>query len=247
MLVLVAVFLSCISKMIDGKKYVQVLDESNFANIALDKQNDVLVAFFASQCAECKRIAPIYENVARSFRNERHCVLAQVNGDMENEIASRYNVKRYPTFKLFSKRIKQGRKYYGNITSEEKLIGFLNKQCGTSRRKDGGLDNVTGRTTPLDAIAKRFATRKLEREEVLLAAKNLRFTDKSEESNLRIYISIMERILLKGDSYVAKEIKRLEKLLNYSLESLSTLQGNTMSMKRNILYVFRENIARDEL
>merc|ERR1711962_155953 len=239
--VLLASFLS-----VSSTHNLQILNELNFDSVALNKSKNVLVAFFTSQCAECSEVLPGYEKVAETFRNEQDCVVAQVNGEKEKALAQRYDVKKFPTFKFFSKRIKLGRKYHGG-TSEEKLIAFLNKQCGTSRVSGGGLAEHVGRLKDLDAIAKEFMRDDAERKNVLEAAKRVPSDDSREKTMVDLYVQIMERILSKGDGYVELEIERLEKMLSSSQHKhMSLHQRDRLFLRKNILSAFRSDAALKE-
>lgn len=80
------------------------LDASNFDDI-VDGSRNVLVAFTAPWCGHCKNMKPAYEKVAKAFATETDCLVAHVNADeAENKpIASRYDVRSFPTIKFFPK------------------------------------------------------------------------------------------------------------------------------------------------
>jgi len=241
--VLLAAFAS-----VSSTQYLQVLTEFNFDRVALNKSKNVLVGFFTTQCDECSKILPGYEKVAEAFQNEQDCVVAQVDGEEEKALAQRYDVKKFPTFKFFSKRIKFGRKYHGG-TSEDKLVTFLNKQCETYRVLGGGLAEHVGRLQDLDALAKEFMRAgDDERKSVLKAARRMLLDDATDEAMVDLYVHIMEKILKKGDDYVEMEIERLEKMLLSPQHNMSLHQRDRLYMRKNVLTAFRSDaVLKEEL
>ncbi len=59
----------------------------------------VLVDFFATWCGPCKMIAPLIEQVAEEY--EGKAVVAKVDIDEEQELATRYGIESIPTVILF--------------------------------------------------------------------------------------------------------------------------------------------------
>lgn len=43
-------------------------------------------------CGHCKKLAPIYDQLAEVFRNEPNCVIAKLNGDIAKDV-----IKKYPS------------------------------------------------------------------------------------------------------------------------------------------------------
>jgi len=67
---------------------------------------------------------PAYENVARAFASESNCVVAGMNADeAENKpIASKYDVRSFPTIKFFPKGDDKTPIMYSQGRSEEQFI-----------------------------------------------------------------------------------------------------------------------------
>lgn len=59
----------------------------------------VLVDFYADWCGPCRMIAPIIEDLARDFKGR--AVIAKVDVDQAQNVASKYNVTSIPTVILF--------------------------------------------------------------------------------------------------------------------------------------------------
>lgn len=59
----------------------------------------VLVDFFATWCGPCKMIAPLIEQVADEY--EGKAVVAKIDIDEEQELATKYGIESIPTVILF--------------------------------------------------------------------------------------------------------------------------------------------------
>lgn len=59
----------------------------------------VLVDFYADWCGPCRMISPIIEDLARDFKGR--AIIAKVDVDQAQNVASKYNVTSIPTVILF--------------------------------------------------------------------------------------------------------------------------------------------------
>ena len=65
------------------------------------KENDyTLVKFFTTWCGHCKKLAPIFSDAAKELSGKAK--LAEVDCDQEKELCQRFEVKGYPTLKVFN-------------------------------------------------------------------------------------------------------------------------------------------------
>ncbi|KAF9790736.1 protein disulfide isomerase [Thelephora terrestris] len=221
---------------------VASLTVDNFHPIALDKTKNVLVTFTAPWCGHCKTLKPIYEKVAEYFKDEEDCILANMDADASHNkpIAMMYNVASYPTIKFFGKggENKENPMTYTGGRSEQALVDFLNKKCGTQRAIGGRLNDLAGRLPSLDEIAQKFID----------ATTTLRTTLLEEATTLgndaKGYIRVMEKIV-KSNEYVTKELKRLESIL--AKGTLGPKKLDEIKTKFNILSAFVKKEAPEKL
>ena len=170
---------------------------------------------------------PAYEKVARAFKAESDCVVAQMDADAapNKPIAAKYGVTSFPTIKFFPK---DGAEpiAYSSGRSEEQFVDvswsevtsaddeYLNEHCGTHRTSSGLLSTQAGRVLSLDTLASSFFSAGLpERPAVLEEARQYltglgSSVDKKVNASADYYVKAMERVLEKGESWLSKEQAR---------------------------------------
>jgi protein disulfide-isomerase A1 len=110
----------------------------NFDSIIFE--NDyVLVEFFVSWCGYCKCFVFDYERVVVVLK-EDGVVLGAVDATIEKDIASKFEVRGYPTLKLFKKGV--ATEYKGGRT-EDTIISYIRKATGPPAKELAGADDVT--------------------------------------------------------------------------------------------------------
>ena len=76
-----------------------VVDGSNFEEVVLKSDKPVLVDFWATWCGPCHIIAPTVEEIAKDY--EGRAVVAKLDVDKAEDIATRYEVSSIPTLIVF--------------------------------------------------------------------------------------------------------------------------------------------------
>lgn len=114
---------------------VKVLVGKNFRDIVINSEDDVLVEFYAPWCGHCKKLAPIYESLAKRLSKVSNLVIAKMDATA-NEVEG-VTVKSYPTIKLFAR----GRKFnpinFDGERTEEGIIEFLKKNSKVNLEEAG--------------------------------------------------------------------------------------------------------------
>lgn len=85
----------------DPNSEIVHLTSKNF-ELILQEEKSAIVMFHANWCGHCKTLKPKYEAAAVKMKNKNVSgMLAAIDATRENDIASKYGVKGYPTLKYF--------------------------------------------------------------------------------------------------------------------------------------------------
>lgn len=117
------------------------------------------------------------------------------------------------------------------------MLAFVNEKTGKRRTIDGGFEDSFGRISFLDKLLEETKTFN---EETLEKANNLLSENKenSSEQSSRIYLSILNKLVQQGSSYLTKEQERITKLLSGSLKPQAR---SKFFLRLNILKAFINN------
>jgi protein disulfide isomerase len=78
---------------------VKVIVGKSFNDVVLNPESDVLVKFYAPWCGHCKKLAPIWEQVAAELKEVKGLVIAKFDSTV-NEVEG-VEIKGYPTLKFY--------------------------------------------------------------------------------------------------------------------------------------------------
>jgi protein disulfide-isomerase A1 len=106
---------------------VLVLTTENFDE-TIAKYDQILVEFYAPWCGHCKKLAPEYSKAALRLAELDPVVpLAKVDATEEKDLASRFEVKGFPTLKWFVNG--EAQEYKGGRVEDE-IVNWIKKRSG---------------------------------------------------------------------------------------------------------------------
>jgi len=131
---------------------VKVVVADNIDDIVFNSGKNVLLEFYAPWCGHCRKLAPILEEVAVSFQDDEHIVIAKMDGTA-NDIPSDFEVEGYPSLYFIPSNGEDVLPYEGERTAEE-MINFINK----NREPKAGASAAVEEVTQTDAVEEEVTT-----------------------------------------------------------------------------------------
>jgi len=110
----------------DGAEHVKHLTTQNFFS-EVQKNDHVLVMFYAPWCGHCKAMKGDYAGAAKRLAQDKSVgIIAAVDCTVENQLSSMFNVKGFPTLKYFYK----GKEYeeYNDNRRKMDFVEYIKKK-----------------------------------------------------------------------------------------------------------------------
>ncbi len=169
-------------------------------------------------------------------------VIAKVDAEAENSKATAQDqgVSSYPTIKFFPKGSKEPVAYESGRT-EADIVAYINEKAGTHRTPGGGLDATAGTIEALDALVSKFTGGSSIAEvaaEATKATKDLK--EGAQYKYAEYYVKVFDK-MSKSDGYAAKELARLEGILQKG--GLAPAKLDEFTSKTNILRRFVDKVT----
>jgi protein disulfide-isomerase A6 len=228
-------FIKFIGENTDGYVYIPKVESDVVQASDLDfddlvnQGKDVYVVFTASWCGHCKNLHPDWEKLAKIFKDD-DIIIAEVSTTDSpcEELRKKYEIAGFPTILTF----KDGEMIpFEGYRALEGLVSWVNKVSGLHRTVDGGLDSSAGLIPELDSKI----------QQVLQLGDNQHgaITDLIGLAQDTYYKKVLNKILNGEESFIAKEITRLNKLLDKG-KSLTRDKLDSLQTRLNILNQFSQ-------
>jgi protein disulfide-isomerase A1 len=114
---------------------IKVVVGKTFDELVLNNEKWVLLEIYAEWCGQCKKIAPMYEELGKKLEGHPDIVIAKMDGTT-NEHSS-IAVKGFPTIKFYRSNDKQNPIDYDGDRTLEGMLSFLEKETGKSLGASG--------------------------------------------------------------------------------------------------------------
>ncbi len=193
------------------------VDEADFNKKIIEASESklIIVDFWAPWCGPCKQLTPILEKVVK--KSTEKVILAKVNIDENQQIASQLRIQSIPT--VFAFKNKQIVNAFQGILPETDIIKFIEKALGEKLEKDNSefyqnielLIKNKKFVDAKDALIEFISTNPKDIKSISLLLECM--IETSEESEVSDFLSSLEDEV-KNDKEIIKIVKRLEILKN---------------------------------
>ncbi len=116
-----------------GASRVITLTDANFRSQVLESDELWIVEFFAPWCGHCKNLAPHWESAARELFNGKVPIkLGALDATAHQQMASKYEVRGYPTIKIFKPGKKDKPEDYNGPRDTSGIVAFAKNLAETA-------------------------------------------------------------------------------------------------------------------
>lgn len=226
------------------ENHVVSLDDSTWKEKLKGKHGFFTIT--ASWCGYCKKLKPVWKELAGVFKNDQDTVVIGdvLTTDVQGEaLVEKFGVETFPTLVYLSPKNPDGVTFekYTKGRSLEELVEFVNLKTSIDRNIDGTLGERAGVIEFLEGDIKKIAS-KSDAEKVLQMLNK----DKGSDFFWKYYKKLVEKYINGEIGYFKKETSRLQGLLKN--EGIKENLKENITKRINILKGFLgKQQLRDEL
>ena len=107
---------------------VAVIVGDTFDKIVMDPKKDVLIEFYAPWCGHCKKLVPVYKELAKKYKKNKNLIIAKIDAT-GNESPEQFAVSGYPTIYFAPANDKSNPKKYSGANDVEGLTKFIEENA----------------------------------------------------------------------------------------------------------------------
>lgn len=100
---------------------------TNFDDVVINAEKDVLVEFYAPWCGHCKKLAPVLEELGEKLANEEVSIVKM--DATANDVPAAFEVSGFPTLYWLPKNDKSNPKKYEGGRDIEEFIKYIAKEA----------------------------------------------------------------------------------------------------------------------
>jgi protein disulfide-isomerase A1 len=120
----------------DNSEPVKVVVGKNFKQVVIDNDNDVFIEFYAPWCGHCKKLSPIWDQLAADFKDVQGLTIAKMDATA-NEVDG-VDIRGYPTLKFYPKGSKNAPIDYDGGRELEGFKTWLNEKSAAVKGHSAG-------------------------------------------------------------------------------------------------------------
>ncbi|KAI4463825.1 protein disulfide-isomerase a6 [Holotrichia oblita] len=103
---------------------VILLNPNNFDSLVVNNDEVWIVQFFASWCGHCQQLVPEYQKAATALKGV--VKVGAINADEHKDFGKRFDVRGFPTIKIFGKNKKKPEEFSGSRNAQGIVDSALN-------------------------------------------------------------------------------------------------------------------------
>jgi len=116
---------------------VTIVVAKNFDQIVNDATKDVLVEFYAPWCGHCKQLAPIFDELGKTFEGVPNVVIAKIDATA-NDVDPSLGIRGFPTIKLFPANNKKAPVEYNGDRTVNDFVSFIKQHGSVENNVEAG-------------------------------------------------------------------------------------------------------------